>query len=1277
MPKHSTRRLDPADVLARRVRPTAVELMDLIHRVNPTGRDLPPREAELRYTQKSRLQSLLVRTFADELTVVPDPAQEGTVSLQHRGHGRDACHAVVAELDEDARAWVQRRIDLGPPSDDAPRAPAPAPRPSGRGRPAAEDEDDDDPEALVRRAERAVDAYDYEAAQAALARATRASGGAPGPAAALLALLVETLGDDTAALALAPSLSRAALADARVRAPLALAAARQGDEERALALLRGLDDAPAGAALAALAGAALAAGDADRAAAHLAQAKARTPADPVIAALAGEIGKARALARRDAEAELGRLVEAGRDDEAARRAEEVLARWPESEPAGRALRAIAERRRLRDGARLAAGAEDALRRGAAAEALALLGRALGALGRGPEREAVALRIEAIEAAERAKREAAEVVRVARLLAVPEPREGLLAYLDLAPALQERVRREQPRDALAWLDRTAPGRGGASARVDAVVALGRALAGGEPEAVATLLEPHAALLEPVPEAQRLLDEARAHRAAQRAARARAALAAARAALGAGETAAALDHLAEGGLRDLPEDVRAEIEAVRARAEAVAVREARAALLAAQRAGGRLFDARDGADELAEGAAGAERARWMAVREEIQAEIQAWFRVEVDTAPESLTGLPIILWKLDLEESVRVLTPDGRRMVLAQVHERWVLVRVMAWETDTVETTTLLRTPEPLGVLRIEVRGPRLWLVGRAALELSLTTGEIVTWRGAAEVVPPPERAHDVVLVAGEAPAAPRFLWALPGDRTRAETVRVIDVDRRRVAREVPDIADLLPLIGGGEPRLVCAKIKSHEVHQARGPLAPGGLIRHLGLVRAVAPHPDGQGLVALGGVSPPYEENVEPLVWMEITPEGAVTARRPLDGSSGRAHATVAVSHEAGMMFVVLTTAAGGQDLLAFRAAGGRLEEVWRTPVPAYTLLATDAAGRRVVSVHATGTSLGARLLGPEAPTEPAEADSPEGAPPPAGEGSLWFPTPSTALACGRPFEGRGGFLDHFAKGIEFMPADARREALRKYLDRDGPIAAQVYAMALERVAPADVHVVLDWLHAHAADHTITRLMDADALLRAARWDDLAARLDGADANQLREDNWRQRHLYHLRALAALHTNELERARDLLAAAREHEGDCELDKLEAHVEALLDTTTPFVAGPVSPFRFKEMMRVADALLDAGKIDDVLGVLTPSRNVDELQSLARRAEAYLRIEPEDRHGRLRKLMTLARLVEIDAKPPVERPVFPLGDDTWTEEGIAETVAAAKAWLSAAGARPAAGS
>ena len=146
-----------------------------------------------------------------------------------------------------------------------------------------------------------------------------------------------------------------------------------------------------------------------------------------------------------------------------------------------------------------------------------------------------------------------------------------------------------------------------------------------------------------------------------------------------------------LRDLPEDDRAEAEELRAVAAAAAARSARIVSLAKLRATGRLFEARALCDELADGAVGGERPRWEAERRAIQDGIQALFRVEVDHDPEPIAKLPILLWKLDLEETVRALTADGATMILAEPHRQWVLVRVIAWETEAVRATPARRGP----------------------------------------------------------------------------------------------------------------------------------------------------------------------------------------------------------------------------------------------------------------------------------------------------------------------------------------------------------------------------------------------------------------------------------------------------------------------------------------------------------------------------------------------------------------------------------------------------------
>ena len=95
------RPIEPEDVLSGRTRTDLEGLFRLIHRVNPTGRDLPNDQEARLYRQKSALQSLLIQQHGDHLRVSPSD-DEGVVSLDHRLGQQNACHAVLAELEADA-----------------------------------------------------------------------------------------------------------------------------------------------------------------------------------------------------------------------------------------------------------------------------------------------------------------------------------------------------------------------------------------------------------------------------------------------------------------------------------------------------------------------------------------------------------------------------------------------------------------------------------------------------------------------------------------------------------------------------------------------------------------------------------------------------------------------------------------------------------------------------------------------------------------------------------------------------------------------------------------------------------------------------------------------------------------------------------------------------------------------------------------------------------------------------------------------------------------------
>ncbi len=110
--RKSKKEIQPEDLLAEKSSATARDLIRMIHRVNPTKKGVQTRKAAHRYRLKARLQSLLIRRFGEGLIIEqPDVNQPQLIGIRLRNFDEDACHAMIHELDEDARSWAQRQID--------------------------------------------------------------------------------------------------------------------------------------------------------------------------------------------------------------------------------------------------------------------------------------------------------------------------------------------------------------------------------------------------------------------------------------------------------------------------------------------------------------------------------------------------------------------------------------------------------------------------------------------------------------------------------------------------------------------------------------------------------------------------------------------------------------------------------------------------------------------------------------------------------------------------------------------------------------------------------------------------------------------------------------------------------------------------------------------------------------------------------------------------------------------------------------------------------------
>lgn len=1257
--------LDPEDVLAGRAKVSVTQLLDLIHWVNPTGRERGAREAELRYAQKSRLQSLLIRRFGDELSAVPDPTHEGTVSIVHRDHGRDGCHAVVDTLDEDARAWVRLQLDLGPPSSQAPASPSLAPRPSGRGSPPADEEGAPSstgasPESLQRHADDAVESYDFERARRYLERAVAQSDGAAEPAAALLALLVETLGDDAGALALEPSLSRAALAHADVRALLALAAARSGQPGQATDLLRGANPQRTAEVSAALAARAIEAGDVDQAAAHLADLRKRAPSHRAIVALADEITRMRAAARGPLETELSALVAAGQADEAERKAAEVLSRWPESEAARRVVRAAEERRRQAS-------------------------------------QAAEHRARELEAALHAQREALQVEQVQAQLAAPDLRGGLLAWLDLEPALRRRVGETGAAELCRWLDLT-PTRLMPSVRVEAVLAVlvAKQRLTSDPRGAIDALAAHEAALERVPEAKRIAREAHAQLAAEGTARAREEVLAARRDLSGGDAASAIARLDASLRSDLGDALRAEAEAMRAEAARILTHDNRVAEVARLRRTGHLFEARALADELLaevpratepEAAPDPERARWEQERRDIQAEIQRAFRVEIDNEPFPFGDEEIPDATQTMMEAPVWLTDDGRTLVLAEGQRDRVWIQLVDVPSRMVRAQMVLRTPEPVESVVFHVLGNMAWLTSTrgSLLAIDVERFTVELFRPAREIVPPGQHAGGVAIAADRGAAMLRYYWIQPADKDGyACPVQVIDLETRRVVREIPEVIRLAGLPGLREARVACFKPAGLVLHEERGVPVRGGRFPRITVAVVLATvHPSGEGLVGAGKIdSTPWQVERAPaqgsrrkkrpgtssdpdrtiMGLVNLTADGQARATWTVDVGDGSLIG-LASARDTGLLSVMLIQSDYTWVLMALRPAGDTFELLHRTEVPGFTVIVRDADARHMFVYSASPLCL--VPLGPTAPDVPRVTAKP----------SPWISDVTDAPACLGSAGARAEHYRSVGEPAEDLTLDVIAAASRT-LQREGKVEALAErARALADHGPAadtEAQRLREWLAVRHPAHPRVCLLRADAAARAGRWDEVRRALAPCTSDSFADDEDHAQHFSHLLALTALHAGEVDEAKRHLTEVSNHRGSCRLDGLTALLRPAPD---PLRAPPTEePLLLSQLVwaiHAADARLAAGDPEGALAALDPQRfdTSDELQVLARRAEAWLALSPPGGRRRFAKIMSLARLLE--AHHDEESPELPVPGAMWDRSRRDELVRRAAAWLEQQGA------
>ena len=987
---------DAHDVLAGRVSIGAGELIERIHAINPTGRSLGVADERRRYELKARLQSLLIRTFHDDLAVTADA--HGVVAIRHRYLGQDACHARIDELEEDARARVRWLLDVAEVDEPAGADVAP---PS-----AAEGTVDTGP---LEQGRRALAEFDYDTARAHFERAALDSSDDPMAARELLELLVDQLGLDEQALAIEPQLPERAAADADVRALMAIAAARTGDAVATARLLDGLVGSRAADAWCALAEDAIrrqACDDLDRCIARLA---ASDPAHPEIVRLRSEANRLRADARRPAEQVLLRLTEDGDDAAVEASARTLLARWPDSPVAGRILGRIQAQRRSTEAERLLAGARAALSEGDVGRATELCrqARAVGA-----DTTALLEQIREAEAARHRARDDAALAGVCTQLAGADLRPGLAAFLALDPDLRRRARGHLDLPMLEWLEQASARHKGArhGAIIDAVLAIAAAadaLAREDDEPALAILDPHGPLIAGVARASELRAQAQRRIAARRRDTATRALAEAQLALAAGDLELCERLCDRTDRRDLDAAQRPDLDQVRhelrERRDVVRRREQIDRLAAS----GDLVTARRELEGLLAQApvAGEHSDASRARLDELRAELRRAWCLRSDDAGERRTDPDLVgelLGPLPYAEGIAPwLVAGGGEIVVATAEGAHVFLGRVSVDDGRLLDRRYLRAPEPLGaVISTTVDGDTVWLAGEAGrvLQVSWVTGEPVRWLSLTRFLTGLERIQRVFLLPGGA-----HLWfeaSVPGGEP---SNRVVEVETWRLRRELSTSRYVQPLVAGAASCVFGTFYDGGVVrYTERGALAEEiAACAHV-RVSAVAVDPDGE-LVVLGSRFDEAGELGE-IDIMRIQ-AGRAIRRRTLPDSSCERALRCASARVPGLLVVHHSVELDDARLLVYRFAEPDLAPVFTVHAPSDLILAQDVEATQVVGLWDSGRGVEIARIGAQSP---AFSDARHGR-------ARWFVPALGNFACGSP-----GGDDGDAKRLAAADQAARR-----------------------------------------------------------------------------------------------------------------------------------------------------------------------------------------------------------------------------------------------------------------
>ena len=1289
--KKKKQHIDPNEVLAGRVKITSHELIRLIHQVNPTKEGINDKKASERYKLKAHLQSLLIRQFRDGLLVEqPDPGNPQVVSLKLQYFDEDACHALLPELDPDARSWVQRQIDEAVSQGGAETGEPPA---GGLHRQsfddAAADKEEYSQNELINLGRQALAEYDYDACENYFYRAFTLSRGGVEAAITILEFFVDHLAAYEKAAALADSLSPPAKKDGDVKSLLALAAIRQGEIDRALEIL-GSQVQPRAAEVYLL-GAKhfVTRGNVDRAKELLAVLKSIEPHQfqQGIVQLEEEIENLRLQGLEPAEQEMRFAWQQGQREQAVKLAEQLLVQWPQNKEARRICNEFAHQQRTHRLNLLLRRADEANSKADYTAEEELLKKAM-ALSK--DDHELRQRFNQVQQAAKLQREEAEIADTVKLWAAGHKKESLLRFVALPGKQRREIMNRNQDPHFSWLSQVIteqpslkPGK-----MVEAVLALGESQEilqeQGDPQLVITLLELHSKALLPVPAARDILHRARVMLNAIESAKAKELLRKAGDLVAVEDFQSArecIDLVKVDGLDEDNRKILADINAKLARLEPIRMMKKK---YSGESASSNHFSSREIALKLAEleepNTAGQWREKAAYHSEQIK---KAWSFVTGNI--EDLPPCFISSGQAStIENAGSCLLPDGDRIILVSAYDRWVFLGIFCIEEQEFKQAIMFRAPADMSYPGIYPAGNEMWITGNKGHVVSLTLEPpgILSWHDFSEFVKEGNIVENVYVFPKRG-----YLWL----NTREAGVRgdeiceVINMEQRRVERRFKMKGQPIIIKTGRDCRIAVQDFfsRSIQMYAEQGTTIGTFSLVTKGPAHAAALHPNGSDYVFLPFEDPgdedcfqeltpdsQYEENNDFLLTIEKAPDGEGTCQPfIIHNSHGELMHSIYTALEHGLIFIYFSDNITGENryyLAAFTAAEHGFEKLYQVEAPGNLILAADEFSQKLAAISTRSQGYEAVILGRDKPVFADNTGDP---------GSrLFLPSFDSIMGCYTPTGKMNAAKLAFMMQIKNCPVSEFNDLIFRMQDpaANDPDKIAAFINALEHLLHFELAKEMKaWFQHHYPHHPMSLIEAASQAIRKREWWQVVALLEKVCLDDL--DDGTACHICHLQGMGQFAQGHVERALYTWKKGAAYErGHCNLAPYITYAKVAL--MSPKKRKKVSAkndiLRTVNFFEIVDAHLlneewfEAVCIMEKYNVLSSN----DLQVLARFAEAYLhqRVMP----GEMRwfcKVAVLANYCEKHRDRFINyNQVFPPHIEVWSENRLNDTVSRAQQWL-----------